>query len=464
MMPVQKKIFAFLFIVLFAQYCSAQITYSVSGSINGCKQSKIYLSEIRGKQISKTDSIVLDENCHFSFVRNTYTGVLRLSLNDSDYTDFIFNNENIVLNFSSAKLNYTAEVISSEENKTYFKFMIQAGAIEDSANALISLGQRLYDADANGNAATLKKMMKQIDELRKRKNAICKKTIEENKNLYASKLIQAAIVPDYWEYMKQKDAASYPDEAAFLKEHFFDYVDFSDSTLLHSDVFFKKCGDYFGFFADPPSAEAYNECIDFILVRAQSNKNVYNYFISTLVSTFEHSDWEEVYLHIVDKYNENSTCSDDATAKQLNKNSSIIKSLKAGNAAPSIVSPDLNGNTLTLDSLKSKYTLVMFWASWCEFCEDAMPDLKNIYSSYKPKGLEIFAVSCDSIKEAWQSASEKYELPWINTCDLKGFKSIAIINYHIWQTPTFYLLDSDGKIIARPINAAAVKKDLESLF
>jgi thiol-disulfide isomerase/thioredoxin len=462
-MTALKKIFALGFASFYTLCCFARTTYSVGGTVNGCKQNKIFLSWINGKQIKKADSTLLDNNCSFSFMMPAYTGVLRISMTDSDYADIIFNNENIQINFASSQLSSGAEIIKSEENKIYFDFLSQTNSIEDSANALISLGQQLYDADPSGNVATLKKLMKQIDELRKRKNNICFKISDENKNLYASKLIKAAIVPDFAEYKKNKDAASYPNEAAFLKEHFFDYTDFSDSTLLNSDVFFKKCGDYIGYFADPPSTLAYNDCIDFILVRAQSNKNVYTYVVNTMVSTFEHSGWEDVYLHIVEKYNEASTCSDNTLAKELNSTSSIIKLLKEGNKAPSIKIPDLSGKMQILDSLNSKYTLVLFWASWCEFCEDAMPELKKIYEAYQSKGFEIFAVSCDSIKEEWQAASKKYDIKWLNTCDLKGFKSEAIINYHVWQTPTFFLLDKDKKIIAKPLNTAALKKELEGL-
>lgn len=460
---VSEKITALLISMLLAFCCSAQTIYSVSGTIKGCKQNKIYISEIRGKQLNKTDSVTLDGSCTFSFPKNDYTGVLRISFNDSVYTDVIFNNENVKLSFLSDNLGMNVEIIQSEENNVYFDFLAKTIAIEDSADALISLGQQLYDADPYSNAATLKKIMKQIDELRKRKNNICFELSNNNSKLYAAKLIKAAVVPDYTEYMKQKDAAPYPNEAAFLKEHFFDSIDFSDSTLLNSDVFFEKCGDYLRYFADPPSTETYNDCIDFILVRAMEDRNVYTYIVNTLVSTFEHTVWEDVYLHIVDKYNENYTCSENGLAQDLNKTSSILKSLKTGSKAPDITAPDLNGKKQILDSLQSKITLVMFWASWCEFCEDAMPELKSIYKTYQHKGLEIFAVSCDSIQTEWEAASNKHEIPWLNTCDLKGFKSNAIINYHIWQTPTFILLDDSKTIISKPLNTNAVKSKLEEI-
>lgn len=118
---------------------------------------------------------------------------------------------------------------------------------------------------------------------------------------------------------------------------------------------------------------------------------------------------------------------------------------------------------MVLDSVTSPYTLIVFWASWCEFCEKAMPDIKNIYAKYKGKGLEIFAVSLDSIKQNWILVTNKYSIPWVNTCDLNGFKSKIIGEYNIWSTPTFFLLDADKKIIARPANTAILKEDLGNL-
>lgn len=458
-----RKITILVSISFSALCCFAQTIYSVSGTINGCKAGKIYLSEIKGKQISKTDSATLNNDCAFSFPMPVYTGVLRISAGDSNYSDIIFNNENTHIHFSSARLSSGAEIIESSENKIFFNYLSEIKTIDDTADALINKGQQLYDTDPSGNASALKKLMKRIDELRKKKNSICFEISNENKTLYVSKIIKAGIIPDYAEYMKKKDAAPYPDEAAFLREHYFDYTDFSDSTLLNSVVFFKKCGDYFAYFANPPSTKAYNDCIDFILVRAQADKNVYNYIINTLTGTFEHSKWEDVYLHIVEKYNETNTCTNEAMARDMKKTSAIIKMLKPGNKAPDIIIPDTDGKTRTLDSLKSKYVLIMFWASWCEYCYKAMPDIKSIYETYHSKGLEIFAVSCDSIKDAWQAASEKYDMPWINTCDLKGYKSEAINNYYIWQTPTFFLLDSNKKIIAKPFIVAKLSEELEGI-
>ena len=77
--------------------------------------------------------------------------------------------------------------------------------------------------------------------------------------------------------------------------------------------------------------------------------------------------------------------------------------------------------------------------------------------------MEIFAVSLDSIKENWMLATKKHAITWVNTSDLKGYRSKNIVNYNIWSTPTFFLLDADKKIIARPANTAILKEELEKL-
>ncbi|HNW97926.1 MAG TPA: thioredoxin-like domain-containing protein [Bacteroidales bacterium] len=458
-----KKILILFFCCSFITPGIAQLTYSVNATVNGCKAEKIYLSKIYGKQVIKTDSSVIGNDCRFSFILPEYIGVVRLSANDSNFIDVIINHENVCITFPSVQFNTDVDFSSSPENIIYYQFLKQVKVIEDSADILIKLGQKLYDENPSANASKLNDIMKNINRLKTKRNEIALTAIDKNKDMYASKLIKAYIVPDYSAYKKNKDAAVYPSEAAFLKEHYFDYTDFSDSTLLNSDIFYKKCGEYFDYFASPPSVDSYNKCIDFILVRAQSNKKVYEYIINTLLSSFEHTQWEDVMLHIAEKYNETSTCSDAELSKELNKTSAIINSLKKGHKAYSIVANDLSGKNYILDSLKSKYILVMFWASWCDFCEDAMPELKAIYNKYNTKGLEIFAVSCDSVNAEWQKASAKYGITWINTCDLKGFKSENIKNYYVWQTPAFYLLDKDKKIISKPITVSKLKEDLGKL-
>ena len=442
-----------------------QSDFSISGTINSCRGEKITLSKLYGKEIIGVDSTFLDKNCsfHFIFKQTDYKDLFRLSISDSNYADFVFNKENIVIESGIYNLNSNIKIISSAENKLFYYYKLKITGINDTLAELTLRGQRLFEKDPSGNAVQLKKLAKQIEETEAKKRTLCDSIILKNPDMFISEMLKASLLPDFKSYIKKKDAAHYPNEAAFLKEHFFDNLDFADSNLLHTDIIFDKIGEYFQYFADPPTVENYKSAINFILIRSSSNKNVNEYIFNTLLRTFDHSDWEDVYTYVVDKYLTQNTCSDNDKAKSLAEKSSAIKSLKPGSAAPAIISMDPEGITKNLDSLKSNYTLILFWASWCEFCEKAMPDLKYIYTTYHPIGLEIISVSLDSIKQNWIDATTRFVIPWINTCDLKGFDSPIIKEYNIWRTPTYFLLNSEKKIIAKPVNITILKEKLKEL-
>ncbi len=391
-----------------------------------------------------------------------YVGIFRISLRGKSF-DIIFNKENVVIESSQAQTG-NFKIIASEENKLYWTFLSKTILINDSIRQITSEGNKLYKEDPKTNSDKLKKLYKQITELELKKQKLIDSLISVNPDLFATRIIKASLMPDFKAYMKKKDAADYPNEAEFLREHFFDNVDFADSNMLHTEIIYDKIGDYLWYVANPPSIDSYKKAIDFILIRASKNNNIYDYVINTLLKSFYHSDWDDVYSYVVEKYISQSTCYNDEKAKALIEKSNIIKTLKPGNKVPEIISTDVNGKETILDSIKSPYTLVVFWASWCEFCEKAMPEIKNIYSLYKPKGLEIFAYSLDSAKQNWIDATNRFNISWINTSDLKGYKSFPVKGYNIWSTPTFFLLDKDKKIIAKPASVYILKEVLKGIL
>ncbi len=456
------KIFIFFSLPFFVR---SQSNYMMKGIVHGGKGNRIVFSKIYGKQEIATDSTVLDKNGSFLFIfpDSQYVGIYRISLSKDNYADIIFNKENISLETEISRLSDKMKIIESNENKLYYEYINGTATLNDSIDSLTTLGQKLYDNDPSANSSLLKKIAAKIETFESQKNQLGVKLYSQNPSLFSSKIIKSSILPNFKAHMKHKDVATYPNEMAYLKEHFFDNVDFMDSTMLHTEIIFTKCGEYLRNFSDPSSVDAYKKAIDFILVRTAVNKNINDFVMNTFMNTFDHSDWEDLYIYVADKYLAQNTCSNDVKAKLLSEKSNALKALKPGNKVPSIKTTDILGKEIILDSIKSPYTLVLFWASWCGFCEKIMPDLKNIYTTYKPKGLEILAVSLDSIKQNWTDATNLLNFPWINTCDLKGFKSPVIKDYNIWHTPVFFLLDKDKKIIAKPVNTTILKEKLDEI-
>jgi len=110
---------------------------------------------------------------------------------------------------------------------------------------------------------------------------------------------------------------------------------------------------------------------------------------------------------------------------------------------------DANGNKLSLASLKGKYVLIDFWASWCGPCRTEYPYLKKAYAQFKGKGFEIVGVSLDNDKAAWLNAINENGFDWPEVCDLKGRKNEVALAYGVTGIPESFLIDPAGKIIAK---------------
>ena len=119
--------------------------------------------------------------------------------------------------------------------------------------------------------------------------------------------------------------------------------------------------------------------------------------------------------------------------------------------------PDVNGKPISLSSVvndpSNRYVLVDFWATWCTGCVEAMPQLKEIYSKYHEKGLEIYGLSVDANCKNWETFLAKNQLAWVNVCEGSGGRkenSKVRQDYALRGYPTTLLIDcQSGEVIAR---------------
>jgi peroxiredoxin len=134
-----------------------------------------------------------------------------------------------------------------------------------------------------------------------------------------------------------------------------------------------------------------------------------------------------------------------------------------GHQAPDFTQNDMNGKPVALSSFKGKYVLVDFWASWCGPCREENPAVVKAYRQYHTKGFAILGVSLDEKKDKWAEAVRKDRLEWMQVSDLKGWQNSAAELYGVKGIPMNYLLDKDGKIIARGLRGEELEKKLEEL-
>lgn len=140
------------------------------------------------------------------------------------------------------------------------------------------------------------------------------------------------------------------------------------------------------------------------------------------------------------------------------------KVLAIGSDAPELTLPTPEGEMISLSSLKGKYVLIDFWAAWCRPCRAENPNVVRVYNEYGGENFEILGVSLDKTREAWLKAIEQDGLPWLHVSDLKFWNSIATQIYQVRSIPATYLIDPDGKIIAKNLRGASLEAKLKEIF
>jgi peroxiredoxin len=131
--------------------------------------------------------------------------------------------------------------------------------------------------------------------------------------------------------------------------------------------------------------------------------------------------------------------------------------VRPGALAPDFKALDINQKPVTLSQFKGKNVVLLdFWGSWCDACRRNVPRLKETYSRYHSKGLEIVAVTLDMDKQAWIDAIHKDGTEmWFNIPAAENYASGGKYitnddiykNYFVGSLPTQILISKEGKII-----------------
>jgi len=202
-----------------------------------------------------------------------------------------------------------------------------------------------------------------------------------------------------------------------------------------------------------------------VLQKAFIEANINQYFVTTVFPFIKSSATMEEFKYLYNLLPENSK--NEPSVVKVKEDFDAKERIMPGKLAPDFTLKTPEGKELTLSSLKGKYVLIDFWASWCRPCRESFPRMKELYKKYHKKGFEILGVTNDNNHEMWKKAIKDDQIPWLNVADEfpnKYSTARVISEYGMDYLPSTVLIGPDGVIIAKLLHGKELDEKLKSIF
>lgn len=261
----------------------------------------------------------------------------------------------------------------------------------------------------------------------------------------------------------------YPNSAVHFAEKFLQGLDFNnqvyqsfpiipDNLRVYTQTLFQNL--------DKAAAMPY---IDAKLAAMPQGSRLHQNALAAIVQTLDRLE-NEAFLTYSDRYTSTYVLQAseqaylDGRRPAIERKAVLAKKLAVGATPPEIELPNPDGKMIRLSDMKGKVVLLDFWASWCRPCRQENPNVVRVYDEYKNKGFEILGISLDRTRDAWVKAIADDGLGWKHVSDLQFWNSAAAKDYSVGSIPATFLLDKEGKIIAKNLRGPSLEAKLAEVL
>jgi thiol-disulfide isomerase/thioredoxin len=432
----------------------------IIGTIPGLAKNEVFLLKIVAEKRNIIDTTFADETGSFVFELSADFAVGQYAVvsGPNQLIELIYNKEDIRFVTTGASPDDRVQIVESIENKIYYEYLYLKGMTLYKTDLLEPLIQN-YPTDDPFYKTIIEEYNYLQENLDDRVNTM----VRENQGSFAAQIIQTdkPLLPDPTLTSRQ--------QKIFLKTHYFDETDFSDTLLTFTNILSSKVVGYLSLFQEENMTKEQLENslligLDTLLNKASAKQEVYEYVVDFLINGFQAIGFEKG-LEYIAKHNQlEQFCVNTERKKELENKIELINKLAIGKLAPDFETVDLNGKMIRLSDVGSEKTVLIFWASWCPHCDEIMPLINKMYNPKNKRDLEVVAISIDESRDEVETSIEKNDyISWINIAELQGWDGQIVEKYGISATPTIFILDKNKTIIGKPGSVDELEKMLKNL-
>ncbi len=256
----------------------------------------------------------------------------------------------------------------------------------------------------------------------------------------------------------------------YFRKHYFDNLEMENPITIRTP-FFNDRIKYYKEKLTYQVPDSINQTLDYILKEMEPAEKTYQYYLSQFINEFAASNvvgHDAVYVHLAENYygKGKATWVDEENAKKIVDDALKLKPTLIGKTAPDFEAYNLEGDLIGLDDIEADYRLLFFWKPDCGHCTKAIPIVKEFYKNYKERGVEVIAI-CTKLGKDYQTCWDgikKHEMgQFINLGD-QYQRSKVLKKYNAVQTPRFFFIDKENKIVMKGIGADQLDEVMDQLL
>lgn len=448
-----KNIFLLLSFLVTLTVSHAQTPVNLQFRINGLSAgNQVYLAYYYGNKQYVKDTAEADQKglIRFSYNQPLDQGIYMLVFpsESNKFMEFIVDaDQQFDMSAKLTDLIKTAVFKGSEENTLFFDYVRKIEVLKIASD------------NPDANAQELDNSFKTI------KNEL----VQKHPKSFTAQLLLFQDRPEIPATIVDKTEQFY-----YYRSHFFDGKDWNFTAIARTPTYQTMMDEYIDQLTIQSPDSLIVSC-DLLLSKVKQNKELFKYTLITLTNKYAASKticFDNVYLHLVDQYYLSGRAfwlskeseEDQKTLQRMKERVDRLRHIQCGKPVVDFTLQDEKGANHSLYDIESPYTLLMFWSTDCQHCEQSIKKMTDLDPLLKRKGVTFVTVADGTNKELW--LKKKATFPVKDILALMSTESTVIqtlvTNYDIYSTPSFFLLDADKKLLYKKFEVEDLKQILES--